>query len=90
MVEFNKLKQKSEHSESHQNNHNQKMAEPLNQADQQPNQQVKPTRTSKHDDNSFLNRQTILFKISSLTYPVDLIPLEASTRHSKASQKQPP
>lgn len=35
------------------------------------------------DDDCFedyTNRQTILFKISSLTYPVDLIPLEASTR----------
>ena len=37
------------------------------------------------DYQDFTNRQTILFKISSLTYPVDLIPLEASTRANLAA-----
>lgn len=37
------------------------------------------------DYEDFTNRQTILFKISSLTYPVDLIPLEASTRSNLAA-----
>ena len=36
-----------------------------------------PRLTNTQD---YTNRQTILFKVSSLTYPVDLIPLEASTR----------
>ena len=38
----------------------------------------------------YTNRQTILFKISSLTYPVDLVPLEASTRSIFKGLGDPP
>ena len=48
-------------------------------------QTEEPPQARRPTTNPFSNRQNILFKISSLTYPVDLIPMDISTRPKEES-----